>query len=67
MIATQMLGLARCRYILRPPRVARLSRETLVNRMAPTIGRHITGRLGGATAASAAAAMNGGRRAARTL
>lgn len=45
LIATQMLGLALCRNILRLPPVAALDRETIVARIGPTIQRYLTGPL----------------------
>lgn len=41
LIATQMLGLALCRYILKLPPVARATRATLVSWLGPTIQRYI--------------------------
>jgi AcrR family transcriptional regulator len=46
LIATQMLGLALCRHILRLPPVAALSRDAVVAHIGPTIQRYLTGRLG---------------------
>ena len=46
LIATQMLGLALCRHILRLPPVAALSRDAVVASIGPTIQRYLTGRLG---------------------
>jgi len=41
LIATQMLGLALCRKILRLPPVAALDAETVVARIGPTIQRYL--------------------------
>jgi AcrR family transcriptional regulator len=46
LIATQMLGLALCRHILRLPPVAALSLDAVVASIGPTIQRYLTGRLG---------------------
>jgi AcrR family transcriptional regulator len=46
LIATQLLGLALCRHILRLPPVAALSRDAVVASIGPTIQRYLTGRLG---------------------
>jgi AcrR family transcriptional regulator len=46
LIATQMLGLALCRHILRLPPVAALSRDAVAESIGPTIQRYLTGRLG---------------------
>jgi AcrR family transcriptional regulator len=46
LIATQMLGLALCRHILRLRPVAALSRDAVVASIGPTIQRYLTGRLG---------------------
>jgi AcrR family transcriptional regulator len=43
LIATQMLGLAFCRYVLRLPAIARLSAEELAAEIGPTIQRYATG------------------------
>jgi AcrR family transcriptional regulator len=43
LIATQLLGLALCRHILRLPPVASLRRETVVAQVGPTIQRYLTG------------------------
>lgn len=42
LVATQMLGLALCRNILRLPPVAALDSETVVARIAPTVQRYLT-------------------------
>jgi AcrR family transcriptional regulator len=47
LMATQMLGLAYCRYVLRLPPVAELSIERLVARIGPTIQRYLSGPLDG--------------------
>ena len=41
LIATQMLGLALCRYVLKLPPVVRATRATLVSWLGPTIQRYI--------------------------
>jgi AcrR family transcriptional regulator len=43
LIATQMLGLALCRNILRLPPVAAMSPDVLVARIGPTVQRYLTG------------------------
>jgi AcrR family transcriptional regulator len=43
LLATQMLGLAMCRHILRIPPVAGMSPETLIERVGPTVQRYLTG------------------------
>ncbi|MEN3308584.1 MAG: hypothetical protein V7603_4786 [Micromonosporaceae bacterium] len=45
LVATQMLGLALCRNILRLPPVAAMSPDTLAARIGPTVQRYLTGRL----------------------
>jgi AcrR family transcriptional regulator len=45
LIATQMLGLALCRHILRLSPVAALSRDAVVTSIGPAIQRYLTGRL----------------------
>jgi AcrR family transcriptional regulator len=45
LVATQMLGLALCRYILRLPPVVALDVETLVARVSETVQRYLTGPL----------------------
>lgn len=42
LIATQLLGLALCRHILRLPPVVESDRDALVNRLGPTIQRYLT-------------------------
>ncbi|GAA2612032.1 TetR family transcriptional regulator [Dactylosporangium fulvum] len=42
LVATQMLGLAFCRYILRVPPVAGMPAETVVAHVSPTIHRYLT-------------------------
>jgi AcrR family transcriptional regulator len=44
LVATQMLGLAFCRYVLRLPGVADLSHDAVAARIGPTIQRYLTGR-----------------------
>ncbi|MBG0566262.1 TetR/AcrR family transcriptional regulator [Actinoplanes aureus] len=43
MIATQMLGFALCRFVLRLPPVVALDRETAIAWLAPTVQRYLTG------------------------
>jgi AcrR family transcriptional regulator len=43
LVATQMLGLALCRHILRLPPVAGMSPDALVARVGPTVQRYLTG------------------------
>lgn len=43
LIATQLLGLALCRYVLRLPPVVALSREHILADIGPTIQRYLTG------------------------
>ncbi|MFG2041460.1 TetR family transcriptional regulator [Dactylosporangium sp. NPDC048998] len=43
LLATQMLGLAMCRHILRIPPVAAMTAETLVDHVGPTVQRYLTG------------------------
>src|SRR5215218_9136556 len=47
LVATQMLGLALCRHILRLPPVVALDAETLVAGIAVTVQRYLTGPLAG--------------------
>jgi AcrR family transcriptional regulator len=47
LVATQMLGLALCRHILRLPPVVALDVETLVARVSETVQRYLTGPLPG--------------------
>src|SRR6266704_2493597 len=42
LIATQMLGMALCRYVLRLPPVVALDRAALIGWLAPTIQRYLT-------------------------
>jgi AcrR family transcriptional regulator len=42
LIASQMLGLALCRYILRLPAVATMSRAEIIEEIGPTIQRYLT-------------------------
>lgn len=49
LVATQMLGLALCRAILRLPPVANLDAAALATRIGPTIQRYLTGALGPAS------------------
>src|SRR6266576_2765840 len=43
MLATQMLGMALCRYVLRLPPVVALDRTALIGWLAPTIQRYLIG------------------------
>jgi hypothetical protein len=43
LIATQILGLALCRFVLRLPPVAEMSRDDVVNWLGPTIQRYLAG------------------------
>jgi AcrR family transcriptional regulator len=45
LVASQMLGLAYCRYVLRLPPVAELGVERMVARVGPTIQRYLSGPL----------------------
>jgi AcrR family transcriptional regulator len=45
LLATQMLGLALCRHILRIPPVATMTTETVVERVGATVQRYLTGEL----------------------
>lgn len=45
LVATQLIGLALCRYILQLDPIATMPVETLVRRYAPTIQRYLTGPL----------------------
>jgi AcrR family transcriptional regulator len=44
LIATQMLGLALCRYVLRLPPVTAMSRAEVVSWLGPTVQRYLDGR-----------------------
>jgi hypothetical protein len=44
LVASQILGLALCRYVLRLPPIAALSRDEVVTRIGPTIERYVTAR-----------------------
>lgn len=46
LIATQMLGLALCRFILEVPPVANMPPETVIATIGPTLQRYLTGPLG---------------------
>ena len=41
LIATQMLGLALCRYVLRLPPVVEMSRDDIVSWLGPTVQRYL--------------------------
>jgi AcrR family transcriptional regulator len=43
LVATQLMGLALCRYVLRLPPIADLDTETLAGLLGPTIQRYIVG------------------------
>ena len=45
LVASQMIGLIMCRYVLRLPPLATMDREVLVATYAPTIQRYLTGEL----------------------
>lgn len=45
LVATQILGLAFCRYVVRVPAIAAASPDQLVDDLAPTIQRYLTGTL----------------------
>jgi AcrR family transcriptional regulator len=45
LIASQMLGVALCRYILRLPEIVALDPEALVRSLAPTVERYLSGPL----------------------
>jgi AcrR family transcriptional regulator len=47
LVATQILGLALCRYILRFPPVVALTVEQLIAQVSPTIQRYLVGEAGG--------------------
>src|SRR3989442_2922146 len=44
LVATQMLGMALCRYVLRLPPVVALDRAAVIRWLAPTIQRYLTGK-----------------------
>jgi len=41
LVSSQILGLALCRYVLKLPPVARLSRAEIVRRVGPTVQRYL--------------------------
>ena len=43
LVATQMLGLALCRYVLRLPPVVAMSRDEVVTWLGPTVQRYLVG------------------------
>ena len=43
LVATQMLGLAMCRYVLRLPPIVEMSREEIVDWLGPTVQRYLDG------------------------
>lgn len=45
LVASQLLGVALCRYVLRLPPIVALDTEALVSALAPTVQHHLTGRL----------------------
>ena len=52
LVASQMLGLALCRYILQLPPIVALSPEALADAIAPTLERYLFGDVRGANAQS---------------
>ena len=46
LIASQILGLALCRYVLKVPPVVAMKREQIVAHVGPVLQRYITGKLG---------------------
>jgi hypothetical protein len=48
MLATQVLGVALCRYVLELPPVVAMDADTLASMMAPVIQHYLTGDLAGA-------------------
>jgi hypothetical protein len=47
LVATQILGLALCRYVLRFPPVVALTVDQLIAQVSPTIQRYLAGEAGG--------------------
>ena len=47
LVATQMIGFGVCRYVLRLPPIARMSRDEAIRFLGPTIQRYIVGKLEG--------------------
>jgi Tetracyclin repressor-like, C-terminal domain len=45
MVATQVLGLAICRYVLKFPPLAEMPGDLVVARFSPTLQRYLTGAL----------------------
>ena len=45
LVASQILGLALCRYILKVPPVVEMSPDDIVKTVGPTIQRYIAGQL----------------------
>jgi AcrR family transcriptional regulator len=43
LVASQLLGVALCRYILKVPPVAQMTREEIVKKVGPTLQQHATG------------------------
>jgi hypothetical protein len=43
LLATQVLGLALCRYVLRLPPVVAMSRDEVVDWLGPTVQRYVAG------------------------
>jgi hypothetical protein len=43
LVATQALGMALCRYVLKLPPVVRMTREEIVGWLGPTVQRYLTG------------------------
>ena len=56
MVATQVLGLAICRYVLKFPPLAEMPGDQVVARFSPTLQRYLTGPLQPATGPAATAA-----------
>jgi hypothetical protein len=42
LVASQLLGMALCRYVLRLPPIVALDAETLVDALGPTVQRYLT-------------------------
>jgi AcrR family transcriptional regulator len=47
LVASQMMGLALCRYVLKLPPMVRLAREDIIRTIGPTIQRYLCGKLDG--------------------
>jgi hypothetical protein len=46
LVASQLLGVALCRYVVRLPEIVALDPDTLVAALAPTVQRYLTEPLG---------------------